>query len=135
MKLSYPKFLRWAARLVAVSGERYGVMGIFACHCAFGAVYMGLPGLLVLLSEAFPSAEGVVMTLAVTCFLLFSLPVFPVLMMTTFSFAEWLFTKIGFCSWLSIPPFAFRRALMEWSEANGKLPDDKVQKVSVEGHP
>jgi hypothetical protein len=114
MNLSYPRFLRWAARLIVTASKNASIFGILGCHVGFGAI-CAVPVLFFVLAENIAFAEAPLKIAAVVSILLVSLPLFPVLMLTTLLFADSLFTLVGVYRWLSISPYALLSAVEKWS--------------------
>jgi hypothetical protein len=115
MKLSYPKFLRWAGRLIVSASKRWNIFGILACHVFFGFFYIGLPMLLFWLAGFSPIVETPAKIAAAISMVFVSLPVFPVLFLTTSLFADSVLTLLRVYRWLSISPYALRNAVERWS--------------------
>ena len=115
--MSYRNFLKRFVGVIVRKAEDYGLIGILDCHIVIGFFYMGLPAAVGFSAEWIFGANSAGAIAALPVFLFVSLPVFPLLMVTTFLFAEWLGMMLGIYGWLGIKPNAARNALGAWSAA------------------
>ena len=115
--MSYRNFLKRFVGVIVRKAEDHGLIGILGCHALVGLFYVGLPIAVVLSAEWIFGANSAGAIAALPVVLFVSLPVFPLIIVTTFLFAEWLGMMLGIYGWLGIKPNAARNTLGEWSTA------------------
>lgn len=115
--MSYRNFLKTFVGVIVRNTEDYGLFGIVGCHAVVGLFFVGLPAVVGLSAEWIFGANlaGAIAALPVILFV--SLPVFPLVIVTTFLFGEWLGMMLGIYGWLGIKPNAARNAMGVWSAA------------------
>ena len=115
--MSYRNFLNRFVGIIVRNTEDYGLFGVVGCHVVVGFFYVGLPAAVALSAEWIFGASSAGAIAALPVLLFVSLPVFPLGMVTTFLFGEWLGMMLGIYGWLGIKPNAARNALGAWSAA------------------
>jgi hypothetical protein len=114
-QMSYRNFLKRFVGVIVRHTEDYGLIGILVCHAVAGFFIVGLPAAVGLSAEWIFGASSGGAIAALPLILFASLPVFPLVVVTTFLFVEWLGMMLGVYGWLGIKPNAARNALGAWS--------------------
>ena len=115
--MNYRNFLKRFVGVIVRSTEDYGLLGILGCHAVIGFFVLGLPVAVMLSAEWIFGANSAGAIAALPVLLFVSLPVFPLVVVTTFLFCEWLGMMLGIYGWLGIKSNAARNALGAWSAA------------------
>jgi hypothetical protein len=95
----------------------YGIIGWLFSYCILGFFYLGLPACFIIAIEwLFGTSKGWPVIVVVIYFILFSLPLFPILFVMVLLFGEWLLNVTRANRLFDIPDYALLKAVEKWTK-------------------